>query len=343
MDVVKAFLKRRVVVESASFGQVRVALCRHADGSLNFEFFSAAKRAKYDLRSEPAASEDWVEISRPVRDLEVRDDTEESVAAGGDDFVTLEKTDEAGSPLRSWTRSLLREAALRAGEVERGLRQRERRTMLEDAALAALDAAKNAKSSLDESTENAKRWARDKVRDGLHEALALAYERAERTVVNAHASSSWRLEFGSGAAIDVDEFALDLYGPDGQRLCSRTLLFGHRRLRDLDQATAHILDAKPSRVLLKLCFVLAESCVDELVESRPADAVSLAKVVAKQIASHTSNKTKHLIQQKAHAWLNASHDDDDDDDNLDLTPNPASLSDLTIPNTDDTQHFYSTY
>jgi len=319
MDVVKAARARRVVVESARLEKVRVALCRHADGSLNFEFFAAKKRAGYVLEAE-----DWVEVSA-VPESELRDDLSEAES----EFVMTEEEEEeeeGGSPSRLW--SLFREAAARAGEVEGRLRRRERRTMLEDAALAALDAAKTAKSSLDESTASAKQWARDKVRDGLREALGLAYDRADRTIADQKGGaspSSWRLEFAPAAFVAVDEFQLEMYGPDGRPLYS-TMVFSTRRLTDLDASTSH-LHAKPSRVLLKLCFVLVESCVQELVDRRPADAAGLAKVVAMHVAEKAGNKTKHLIQEKARAWLN----DDDDDAASALTPNPASLSDLTIP------------
>lgn len=205
--------------------------------------------------------------------------------------------------------------------------------MFEDAALAALDAAKNAKSSLDVSTEQAKLWAIDKVRDGLHEALAIAYDRADANIARTHEPNKWTLEFSRGATLSVEELSLDIFGPDGSPLCSRTLVFYDKLLENLDVATQHLSDRRPSRMLLKLGFVLADECVHELVDKRPADAADVAKTIAKIIATDTSNKTKNLLQTQAESWLKQTANQDDDDDQAyeGIRPNPASLSDLCTP------------
>lgn len=316
VDVVHALLSRRAVVDSASFRRVKIAICRHSDGSLNFEFFAKKKRAAYNLAEE---EDDWVEIAKPAVKAEELSETLDEVE---EDEV------EEDSVVRRWAETFFQ----RAGEVEGRLRRRQRRSMFEDAALAALDAAKNAKTSLGESTEQAKLWAIDKLRDGLHEALAKAYDRADANIARQHVPNKWKLEFSRGATLSVDEISLDIFGPDGSPLFSRTLVFHQRLLENLDLATQHLSDRRPSRMLLKICFVLAEECVQELVDKRPADAADVAKAIAKVIATDTSTKTKLLIQARAESWLNQA--DDDDQQYEGIRPNPASLSDLCTPVSD---------
>jgi len=286
---------------------------------LNLEFFAKKKRRAYDLHGTP---DDWIQVSRPVNPEDLRDDLDET-----ESFVDV---DDPISPLRQWTVSWFRDAASRAVDMEGRLRTRQRRTLLEDVTLAALDAAKSAKSNLESSSNRAKNWARDKAHEALAEVLAHAYDRADRAIVAKQTPSTWRLGFGPAAAVVVDEFALDVLGPDGAPMCP-PMTFTARTLADLDDHTAHVDDLKPARIILKFAFLLVESCVQELVDTRPADAARLAAVFARQVAHDTSNKTRRLLEEKAAAWL-ALDDNDRDarDDELALL-RPDSRSDLTIP------------
>lgn len=214
----------------------------------------------------------------------------------------------------TWTRALFREAAQRASDAEHRLRSQNKRSLLEDAALKAFQA-KTA----------AKEWASDKLKDGLTDVLKRAYERADKNLPN---RKNWTLRFNTRASVVVDEFQLELYGADGDAMIDQPLVFGSRSLDDLDTKTHHC-DGTPARVLLKLGFLLVESCVHELVKSRPDDAASLAKALAKQVANDTRAKTRDL-QKRATNWLLNDSSSSNDEQSPTL-PRLGSLSDLTTP------------
>ena len=299
VDLRKAW-SRLVFVEGARVRKIRLVLMRRKDGTLNVEFFARKKRQTEQQRtsSEPTSpgsklvhrlfndeeDDDWVDVSESLKQPNATTSEEET-------------TSPSGKAKQLW--SLLSTAA---SEAEKHLRSKTaERSILEDAALYAIDAAQQAKSEVEVVTDQAKRWARDRARASLKDALKLLFDRAEQKNDSSVAAPKWSIVFSAAATLEVTEFVVELLDARGRKLIDPPLVFEDRKLTDL----RNLADPDPARVLLRLGRLLTQSCVEDLVDRRPDDAARLATAIAKQLADDTKRVAKTKFAKLATSAIDA--------------------------------------
>mmetsp|Transcript_27299 Transcript_27299/g.88202 ORF Transcript_27299/g.88202 Transcript_27299/m.88202 type:complete len:535 (+) Transcript_27299:61-1665(+) len=237
-------------------------------------------------RTDDDTDDDWVEVATTPRN------------DGGTSSQESQQQQDVSSPGGTKAKQLWSLLSSAASEAEARLRNANERSVLEDAALYAFDAAERAKSEVAVATDQAKRWARDRARASLGEALKLLFDRAELGVE----ASTWSIVFATDASLEVDEFVVELLDAEGRDLIDPPLVFERRVLTDLFCANG---GDEPTRVLIRLGRLLAQSCVEDLVDRRPDDAARLAKAIAKAIADDTKRAAKTNLAKLATQAIDA--------------------------------------
>ena len=290
-------LRQKVVlVEKAKIGKLRLVLMRRKDGTLNVEFFAKKRRLQELPKSDSSdeeAEDGWVDVTKALP----------SVAT------------------KSTANQLWNLLSSGLSEAEARMRSNDERGVLEDAALYALDAAERAKTEVASATDQARKWARDRARSSLKEALRVLFERAdqqqrqeqERAAASSEKNTEkkrWSLAFSAEAIFEVDEFVVELMDARCHRLIDPPLVFLGRVLRDLAFSGGEKMDddnniEDPARVVLRLGRLLAQSCVEDLVDRRPDDALRLARAIARQLADDTTRVAKDNLAKLASHALDA--------------------------------------
>uniref|UniRef100_A0A7S3K153 Uncharacterized protein n=1 Tax=Aureoumbra lagunensis TaxID=44058 RepID=A0A7S3K153_9STRA len=346
-DAGRALWSRIVRVEKMRIYHLKLRLIRRKDGTLNVEFFARPKRQSDtytpDMDSNQEDNDDdWINVIKPTV-------TSPSSCSSGSTPTAAKRAQ------KLW--SLVTTAASDAEQRLRTRRDEPGKSMFEDAALLALDAAQVAKAEVDRSTEHAKRWAKDTARQGLEEALKSLFDRAEKTapqqadpkhhidVDKSPHSKPCKIKilFDNQAQVQVDTFVLELTNSRGIQLIEPPLIF-QQRILDAANVNPDRQPLEPGRAIVRLIRLLVQACLEDLFESRPSDAIRLAKVVANNIthSAKRAAKTKvaiiaksfgvdrSLFQGTSDSYLSFTDRSDDDDHELSAQLVPDDLASTTF-------------